>query len=85
MVIPPFGTIFSASKSAIKTRGKGKGKFQPRTDHEGTDGEYRCSSTLPLTLALDGVGGQRHDPTVLPPGKTRCPLYKRLGGAPGPV
>jgi hypothetical protein len=25
------------------------------------------------------VGGQRHAPTALPPGKTRYPLYKRLG------
>jgi hypothetical protein len=27
-----------------------------------------------------GVGGQRHDPSALPPGMTRYPLYKRLGG-----
>jgi len=27
-----------------------------------------------------GVGGQRHAPTALPPGKTRYPLYRRLGG-----
>jgi len=26
------------------------------------------------------VGGQRHAPAVLPPGTTRCPVYKRLGG-----
>ena len=26
-----------------------------------------------------GVGGQRHAPAALPPGKTRYPLYKRLG------
>jgi hypothetical protein len=26
------------------------------------------------------VGGQRHAPTALPPGKTRFPLYRRLGG-----
>ena len=25
------------------------------------------------------VGGQRHAPAVLPPGKTRYPLYRRLG------
>jgi hypothetical protein len=30
-----------------------------------------------------GVGGQRHAPTALPPGKTRYPLYRRLGGAQG--
>ena len=27
-----------------------------------------------------GVGVQRHAPAVLPPGKTRYPLYSRLGG-----
>ena len=27
-----------------------------------------------------GVGGQRHAPTALPPGKTRYPLYRWLGG-----
>ena len=26
------------------------------------------------------VGGQRHAPAALPPGKTRYPLYRRLGG-----
>ena len=30
-----------------------------------------------------GVGGQRHALAVLPPGKTRYPLYKRLGGPQG--
>ena len=27
-----------------------------------------------------GVGGQRHAPAALPPGITRYPLYRRLGG-----
>ena len=26
------------------------------------------------------VGGQRHAPAALPPGKTQYPLYRRLGG-----
>ena len=30
-----------------------------------------------------GVGGQRHAPAALPPGKTRYPLYRRLGGLQG--
>jgi len=30
-----------------------------------------------------GVGGQRHTSTSLPPGKTRYPLYRRLGGPQG--
>jgi hypothetical protein len=38
------------------------------------------SSTLSLTLMLDGVGGQRHAPAALPPGKTSYPLYTRLVG-----
>jgi hypothetical protein len=42
-------------------------------------GDLRYSSTLSLTLALDGVGGQRHAPAALPPEKTRYPLYRRLG------
>ena len=29
-----------------------------------------CSSTLSLTSELDDVGGQRHAPAALPPGKT---------------
>jgi len=37
------------------------------------------SSTLPSASALDGVDGQRHAPTALPPGKTRYPLYRGLG------
>jgi len=30
-----------------------------------------------------GVGGQRHAPAALPPGKTRYPLYRRLSGTQG--
>jgi hypothetical protein len=40
----------------------------------------RDSSTLSLTWALDGVGGQRHAPAVLLPGRTRYSLYTRRGG-----
>jgi hypothetical protein len=45
-----------------------KGKGHPRTGHESPEGEYRCSSTLSLTSALDVVGGQRRAPAALPPG-----------------
>jgi hypothetical protein len=58
-----------------------KGDVHPRTDHEGPAAEY--SSTLSLTSALDGVGGQRHVPAALSPGKSRYPLYGRLGGPQG--
>jgi hypothetical protein len=30
-----------------------------------------------------GVGGQRHAPAALPPGMTRYPLYRKLGGPQG--
>jgi hypothetical protein len=30
-----------------------------------------------------GMGGQRHAPATLPPGKTQYPLYRRLGGPQG--
>jgi len=56
-----------------------KGKFHPRTGHEGPDGEQKYSPTLSLSSALHGVGGKRHAPAALPPGKTRGPLYRRLG------
>ena len=40
----------------------------------------RCIALLfDQTLALGGVGGQHHVPAALPPGKTRCVLYRRLG------
>ena len=42
-----------------------------------------CSSTLSLTSALEGVGGQHHATAALPPGKTQYPLYRRLGGPQG--
>ena len=32
-----------------------------------------------------GMGGQHHAPAALPPGKTRYPLYRGLGGPLGPV
>jgi len=42
------------------------------------------SYTLPLTSALDGMGGHRHAPaTFPPPRKTRHPLYRTLGGSQG--
>jgi hypothetical protein len=36
-------------------------------------------STFPLTSALDRVGGQRHAPAALPPGKTRYSLLEAAG------
>ena len=47
---------------------KAKDRVRPGGDHEGPEVEYRYSSTLSLTSALDGVGGQRHAPATLPTG-----------------
>jgi hypothetical protein len=58
-------------------------KVHPRTDHERPEGEQMYSSTHTPTSVLDGVGGQRHAPAALPPGKTRYPLHRRLGGRQG--
>jgi hypothetical protein len=60
-----------------------KGKFQPITGHERPEVEQTYSSALSITLALDGLGGQSQAPADLPPGKTRYPLYRRLGGTQG--
>jgi hypothetical protein len=61
--------------------GKVKGEVLPITCHEGPEvGEQMHSSTLPSTSTLDeGVGGQHHAPAALPRGKSRYPLFKRLG------
>ena len=59
---------------------KGKGKVHSTTVHEDPEEEHRYNSTLSLTSDLDGVGDQRHSPIALPPGNTRCPLYRRLEG-----
>ena len=67
----------------LPNKGTDRGKGHPITGHEGPEGEYRYSSTLSLTSALNGVGGQRHAPAALSPGKTRYPLYRRLGGPQG--
>ena len=55
-------------KKNIAEESKGKGKVHPGTGHEGPEGEWMYSSTLSLTSALDGVGGQRHAPPALPLG-----------------
>ena len=55
-----------------------KGKVHPRTGHYGAAGEQMYNSTLSLTLAVNGVGGQRQAPAALPRGKRPC--TRRLGG-----
>ena len=63
--------------------GKGKAKVLPRTGHEGPEWEQMYSSTLPSTSALDGVGWSAPRLGRFTPGKTRYPLYRRLGGPQG--
>ena len=58
---------------------EGKGKGQPITGDEGPEGEKRYSSTLSLTSAVDGVGGQRHSPAALPPRKDPVPILQEAG------
>ena len=49
-------------------------------------GGLRYSSTLSLTMALDGVGQSTPCSSCFTPGKvTHYPPYRRLGGSPGPV
>ena len=58
----------------LLVNGEGKGKAHPRTGHEGPEGEEKYSSTLPLTSALDGVGGHLHTSATLAPGKYTIPI-----------
>jgi len=69
----------------VKVKLEVEGKVHPRTGHEGPEGcrGKTCSYTRSLTSSLDGVGGQRHAPAALPPGKTRYLFYRRLGGPQG--
>ena len=70
--------------SAPRTKVKCKGTVRPITGHEGPEGEKRYSSTLSLTLALDGGGWLTSRPGHFTLGKeTRYPLYRRLGGPQG--
>jgi hypothetical protein len=43
------------------------------------------SSILRSTSALDGVGGQRHAPAALPPGKSPVSIVYEAGWVPGSV
>jgi len=69
--------------NTVANLGIGKGKVRPRTGLEGPEGE-RYNSTLSLTSALYGVGGERYVPAAYPPGKKiQYPLNRRLGGPHG--
>jgi hypothetical protein len=52
----------------------------PRNRPEGPEGA-RGIALLSRDFGVGrGVCGQHHGPAALPPGKTRYPLYRRLGG-----
>jgi hypothetical protein len=57
----------SVNTHRVLTAYKYKGKAHPITGHEAPEGEQRCSYTLSLTSALDGVGGQLYAPGALTP------------------
>ena len=74
--IPGRTRFISSPKRQGIGKCKGKGKAHPITGHEDPEREKRYSSTLSLTSAVDGVGGQR---PLYPRGKTRYLLCRRLG------
>ena len=76
MMTPVTDLAWSRSlRSLCAQKYEDKGKGHPRTGHEVPEGEYRNSSTLSLTSALDAVIVQRHAPAALTAGKrpgTHC-------------
>jgi len=66
-----FDAVFHTSTEKKKKQEKVQGIIC----HERTEREYSYSSTLSLTLALDGVGCQYHVPALSPLGKIRYPWY----------
>jgi hypothetical protein len=64
----PFSSIIKVKKAVL-----------PIKDHEGSDGKLKYSSTLSLTSALNGVGGQCHAPVALPQENIHHASYRRLG------
>jgi hypothetical protein len=63
---------------------KVKGKVHTRTGHKGPEGEWRYSSTVSLTSALDGSGWSMPRPSCFTTRKeTQYPFYRKLGGPQG--
>ena len=62
-----------------------KGKVHTTTGHKGPEGELRYSSTLSLTLSLDGIGWSMLCPGRFTPGKEPVPIVQEAGWAPGLV
>ena len=66
------------NEEALAHGGLLRQKNHPINGREVPEGEQRYKST-PLPSALDGVGGQRHDPAALPRETDPELLYRRLG------
>ena len=83
------GVIFNGTQCNITENGRScdaiKGKVNPRTGHEGPEGEERYSSILSLTSALDGVGWSTPRPGRFTLGKDTVPIVQEAGWAPRPV
>ena len=62
------------SKIQVTCNGLGEGKGHPRTGHEGPEEEKMYSSTLSLTLALDGGGWSMSHPGRFTPRKDPVPI-----------
>ena len=52
----------------------------PYIGHVGPEGSRYIALLFLQPRRWMGVGGQREASAALPPGKNRCPLYRRLGG-----
>ena len=63
---------------------KVKVKFRPITGRKDSMGEKIYSSTLSLTSVLNGVGGDRHAQTALPPGSDPISNVQEAGWVPRP-
>jgi hypothetical protein len=75
--IPIFTNLLKACKRL------GKSKIKPRTGHVIPEGEEMYSSTLSLTLALDGGGLSMPCPGCFTPGETdMVPTVKETGRVP---
>jgi len=69
----------------VVRKGRSKGRFHPRTGHEGLEGEQRYRYTLSLTSELDG--GRWSTPRPSHPGLSKDPVSvaQEAGWASGPV
>jgi hypothetical protein len=70
---------------APSSKNPGKGQGHPRTGHEGPEGEYRYSSNLSLTSALDEGGWSTPRPGRFTPANYPVPVVYEAGWATWPV